>query len=268
MRRTVLFIVFLSLLLTKIKAQEIEGGAPAEPENRMELNKIKFGAFVAPNISWMHPTASKSDNGQYFVTQKGGKAGFTWGLMAEYMFTENYGFATGFDLNTTGGRIATVINPNIANQLAPNTVLNTDFRYDYQLLEIPAALKLRSDPLTDGGLRIVGEIGLTLCINIGRKVSYDVTYNNEQGKEMTISGDNEKLQGTLAVPPVMLQMNLGAGVEIPITEKMSFYTSLFFNNGFLPDATNPENYTIGYKGTFTDGTIRLNNFGLRLGLFF
>jgi len=46
---------------------------------------------------------------------------------------------------------------------------------------------------------------------------------------------------------------------------------LFFNNGFAPDATNPEKYDgsrLGYQGTFRDGNVRLNNFALRVGLFF
>jgi len=43
---------------------------------------------------------------------------------------------------------------------------------------------------------------------------------------------------------------------------------VFFNNGFAPDMTNPDKYELNYAGTFKDGHTRLNNFALRLGLYF
>ena len=70
----------------------------------------------------------------------------------------------------------------------------------------------------------------------------------------------------------MLQMNIGAGAEYPISNKLTAYAGLFFNNGFTPDATAPQKYDsekLGYgKGEFKDGNTRLNNFALRIGLFF
>jgi len=218
----------------------------------------------------MHPTASQSNDGHYLVNSKGGKAGYSWGLMAEYFFAPNYGIATGFDLSTTGGKIESTLNPNKVDPNAPNTVLSSDFNYKLQYLEIPFNLKLRSDPFGDPlhGIRIFGQIGLTAGINISRKATFDIDYNDENGKPTTLQGSNVKLQGVLAVPPVMLQMNVGAGIEYPITQKLLFYTGLFFNNGFLPSAVNPQNFELGYNGSFTNGNVRLNNFALRVGLFF
>jgi hypothetical protein len=83
----------------------------------------------------------------------------------------------------------------------------------------------------------------------------------------TAYGDREKLKG-LGIAPVLLQMNIGGGIEIPVTDKMSIYTGLFFNNGFVPDVTNPKELDLDYKGRFSDGNVRLNNIALRLGMFF
>ncbi len=224
---------------------------------------VRFGVYIAPNLSWMHPTAGKSDDGQFIVKGNGSRMGYSWGIAAEYFFAENYGIATGFQLNTTGGKILTQNTDTVA---VPRTVRETDFEYIAQYLEIPFGLKLRSDEI--GKLRFFGQIGLSLGINIGKKVNYTVVYQDANNTEQTVEGEKEKLVGSLTMAPAMLQMNVGAGIEYAIGGKMSFYTGVFFNNGFLPDATRPDKFGLGYEGSFTDGNTRLNNVALRIGLFF
>jgi hypothetical protein len=188
--------------------------------------------------------------------------------MMDYFFAPNYAFATGFNLNTSGGKISTTYNPSQVNSGAASTVLTTSFNYRLQYLEIPFALKLRSDKLNAQGLRVYGQLGLTAAINISKKADYGVNYNDDGGINRTLQGSNEKLTGTLAAAPLMLQMNLGAGIEYPLTPKLHFYAGLFFNNAFLSNTVSPKNYDLGYKGSFTDGYVRLNNLALRVGLFF
>jgi len=242
-------------------------GAAAQDEHTGNSNqRLRFGAYIAPNLSWMHPTAGKSDDGRFSVQSNGSKIGYSWGLVAEYFFTENYGLSTGFQLNTTGGKISTRNTADTAVPL-PNTVIAADFDYNLQYLEIPFNLKLRSDEL-GGGVRFFGQIGLTAGINIGKKATYTVAYRDESNMPETQAGKKEKLVGSLTMAPAMLQLNVGAGLEYPISGKMSFYTGVFFNNGFLPDATSPDKFGLGYDGTFTDGKIRLNNLALRVGLLF
>ena len=273
------FILLLSFgIVNHISAQQYENeplpsaSEPAQSSHhynsgKIDINRLRFGAYFAPNISWLHPTSSKSDDGHYTVSSDGGKFGYSWGLMADYYFAENYGISTGFNLNTSGGKIISNATSKVDTTKA-STVKSSNFDYTLQYLEIPLALKLRSDAINNNGLRIFGQIGLTLGINISRKVDYTVEYNDASANAQVATGSNEKLKGTLAVPPVMLQMNLGMGIEYPIKEKLSFYFGMFFNNGFLPDAISPENYSMGYNGSFSGTNTRLNSFAFRFGLFF
>lgn len=274
MKKLLLPLIFALLIVEQASAQKYEYvDVPNTPEGNvqrgsmLDLNRVRFGAYFSPTITWMHPTASTSDDGHYHVVSKGSKVGYCWGLIAEYYFAPNYGITTGFNVDQEGGKINTTYTSAV-DPTQPNTVLNTSFDYRLQFLEIPFALKLRSDALGKNGIRVFGQIGLTAAINISKKATYDVEYTDQTGTDRTVSADNQLLKGALSVPPIMLQLNVGAGIEYPITEKMSFYTGLFFNNGFLPDATAPQNYTLGYKGSFTDANTRLNNFALRVGLFF
>jgi hypothetical protein len=222
----------------------------------LEMKSLRFGAYFAPN---------KSTDGLYRVRSGGSKVGFTWGLMADYFFAENYCISSGFQINTTGGNLE--VN-RIASDTLPNTVTDASFNYSLQYLELPFQLKLLSDPILDSRLKIFGQIGLSAGINIGKKATYDVLYTNAQGVFQKISEEKEKLRGSTSIAPVTLQLNIGAGIQRPLTEKLSFYFGLFFNNGFAPDATNPKEYDLRYSGSFSDGNIRLNSFVFRFGILF
>lgn len=275
MKKAVVVLSFLVAISTCAIAQTYEYGPAVPAKAGLDVGKMRFGLFLAPNISWMKPTASKSNDGLYLVNSEGSKLGYSWGLMADYFFSENYGIATGFQLNTTGGKIQANYNTNNTTNPNPNQLVKSAyFDYKLQYLEVPFGLKLMSDNLS-GGVRIFGNIGVTLGVNISKKVTYDVTYTDTMttGGQLTtvdrnLTGENEKLRGGLSITPILLQMNLGGGIEYQITDKLSFYTGLFFNNGFTPDVTNPKEINMGYKGNFSDANTRLNNISLRIGMFF
>jgi hypothetical protein len=162
----------------------------------------------------------------------------------------------------TGGKI----NSKYLGTDKANVVQNANFNYRLNYLEIPVALKLRTDPIS--GFRFFGQLGLTTGFNIAKKATYNVDYYDGNGKALNSKGENEKIKGTLAIAPVMFTMNIGGGAEYPINNKLAAYAGIFFNNGFAPDATNPNKYSMAYDQSFKDGNTRLNNFALRLGLFF
>lgn len=219
----------------------------------------------------MKPTASKSNDGLYVVNSEGAKIGYTWGLMIDHFFTENYGIATGLQLNTTGGKMNALYDITKLPTPAPvNMVKSANFDYRLQYFEVPFGLKLLSDELS-GGVRVFGNIGITAALNIARKGTYEVVYTDTVSGvsvDKTITGENERLRGGLSITPILFQMNLGAGIEYSLSQKMSLYIGLFFNNGFAPDVTNPKELNMEYKGYFSDGNVRLNNLALKVGMFF
>lgn len=270
MKKFILIAICCIGLTGNTNAQKYEYG-PEQPigGGGRELRKARFGLFVAPNISWMKPTANKSDDKLYLIENPGNKMGFAWGLMMDYYLDDNYGITTGFQLTSTGGKMNAELNPNVAPPTTTNIVKTANFDYKLRYLEVPFALKLISDELS-GGMRFYGQVGLCAGIIIGKKASYDVTYTDTSATgtvTKTAIGEDEKIQG-LGISPVMLHMNLGAGIEYPISAKMSFTAGIYFNNGFVPDVTNPKELDLDYKGKFSDGNTRLNSIGLRIGIFF
>lgn len=228
-------------------------------------SKVRFGAYIAPTMSWMRPANSKSTDGAFNVSNNGSKIGFTWGILMDYWFAERYALATGIQINGTGGKIlATRIDQATMN---PNTVYNADFDYSMQYLEIPVNIKLKTTPMATG-MYFFGQAGLTGGFNIGKKATYTVKATDNLNNMQEYSEEKVKVSGTLAVAPMNFQLNVGIGVHYPFSDRMAAYAGIFFNNGFAPDVTNPAKYNLIYPGNFSDGNIRLNNFALRLGLFF
>jgi hypothetical protein len=260
MKKLFLYLGFLATSATSF-AQDEAGGS------RIDVRKLRFGAFAAPTISWMRPTTNTDDRREFNVESDGSITGFMWGLMVDYNFAPNYAIATGVQYNTTGGKI-------LANAVNTDTradaVQMTDFRYRLAYLEVPLHLKLRTDDLS--GFRFFGQLGFTGGINIGKKADYSVDYWDENSTPRNASGEEVKLKGGIGnIAPVLLQLNVGGGAEYAIGEKLSAYFGVFFNNGFVPDATNPQDFDealLGYRGEFRDGNTRLNNVSFKVGLFF
>ena len=265
MKKLILLLLTFSAFMPGIQAQET-----AQAEARITVNRIRLGAFVAPNVSWMHPTANKSDDGLYNVSSQGSKVGFTYGLIAEYYFAHNYAIVTGLQVSSTGGKInAERVDLTTTNNTSQ--VQKADFDYRLQFLEVPIALKLRTDDIN--GFKFFGQLGVSLGFNIGKKADYTVSYyDGDMNQTRSVSDEHVKLTGTIGtIAPVMLAMNLGGGAEYPINNKLTVFAGLYFVNGFTPDATAPQKYDndrLGYKGDFRDANTRLNNFSLRVGLFF
>lgn len=264
MKRSILLSIFTASTLLA-SAQNYEP-INSSSTRKTEKSNFRFGAFFAPNISWMHPTASKSDNGVFDVKSNGSKVGFTWGLMVDYAITENYFISSGFQVNTTGGKIQATNKFDAPNK--PNTVYDANFNYTTQYFELPIHLKLKTDELGTTKLKAFGEVGVTLGVNIGKKATYTIDYTDAAGFDQRKAGDHEKIKGSLALAPFTAQLNIGGGIERPVSDKLKAYLAVFFNNGFAPDATNPAKYQLGYNGSFTDGKIRQNSVALRFGLIF
>lgn len=250
-------------------------GTAANAQYGIDTKQFRFGAYLAPSMAWMKSSSKTDDAKNYNVANDGSKIGFNYGIMAEYYFQDNYALVTGLQMSMGGGKMTI----SRANQTPEaNTIQKGAFSYNISMLEIPVAIKLRTDPI--GNYRFFGQAGVTLGFNVAKKASYELSYYDVDAKLVQISREKDKLGSRASlspsIAPINFQMNLGIGVEYPLTDKLAAYVGLFFNNGFLPDVTSPNNYElydnnnnkIAVNNTFKDGNTRFNNFALRLGIFF
>lgn len=262
--RIVLTQVLLLIAVIGYAQSRNAGGAGAR------TSPWRLGLTIAPVSGWMQPTSAKSSDGLYRVKSDGSVLGYSWGLMADYFFTDNYAVATGFYLTNTGGHLVATSTKTSPGTGTRNLVELADFKYFLQYAEVPFNIKFRSDELASSRVHVFGQMGLTAGLNISKKATYRVVYLDDNGQRQQIGEDRERLTGGLSIAPLMIQLNIGGGAEFELTEKIAAYLGVFFNNGFFPDATNPGQFELSYseKSEFSDGNVRLNNVAIRLGFFF
>ncbi len=168
-----------------------------------------FGLKAAPQISWMKPDVDDYDS-------DGIKPGFSWGFIAEFNFTENHCFATGFNMLFNGGNLkfpATV--GGVAGSMSRE--------YFLKYVEVPLSLKMRTNDM--GNMRYFGRIGLGTAFKIGSKKIDEFT--PVTGSVVTSDKSNYN-----DIAFIRESLIVGLGAEYKIKEGPKLGVELVFNNGF------------------------------------
>ncbi len=108
-----------------------------------DLKPFRFGFRVAPSTNWIKVDSKNIDKGKAGF-------GFTYGVMGDFNFGNNYAFATGLYITNLKSSVR-------VDQV--NSVANVDLEYNLRYLEIPLALKLRTNEIRY--IRYYGSFGLT-----------------------------------------------------------------------------------------------------------
>ena len=215
---------------------------------------IRIGFMLEPNIAWLHPV----ENG---IKSDGSKVGINYGLMLDYEFADNYILSTGLKVSHVGGKLSYTGNSwsdkHVGYVVADNSDSKNTANYNVniQYVEIPFALKLKSS--NKGKMDFWGSFGGFIAVPV--KARADVQTNFTVGGSTSFySKENDNIIS--ATQPITIGMQIGAGVEIPISDKNILVAGLVFNNGFI-DVTKNGNWG-------GDGRVNLNNIALKLGVFF
>ncbi len=137
---------------------------------------FKIGLTLAPTINF-NKKFVKNENGDWITVDKSGGLGWKGGLLADYSFADNYYIHSGF-----------LIHSKSFDTDNSNQSLTT--------LEIPIALKLRSNEVTEN-VHITGFFGSTVDLNVNAK-------SKVNGVEIT---------NTKEFNPVSFSFMVGAGAE-------------------------------------------------------
>jgi hypothetical protein len=168
-----------------------------------------FGLKAAPQISWMKPNADG-------YTSDGVKAGFGWGFIAEFNFTENHSIATGFNMLFNGGKLKF---PAIQGDETGTMIRNYSLKY----IEIPLTLKMRTNSMN--GMKYFGRIGFGTAFNIGSKVTDEfITSSGVTTNSPKVNYSN--------VTFARASLIVGMGAEYLVKDGPKLGAELTFNNGF------------------------------------
>ena len=189
---------------------------------------FRLGLTAHPTIGWVKPQIGKSD---------GVSLGFSYGLLADFNFTQNYSFATGLTISTINGRSKEVS----TTSSQPPAQTELQLKYKLQYIEIPLTLKLKTVKIND--VRWYGQFGL----------SNDFRIRTQQELNGEPVNDDDMLDDIKFYRSGLI---IGAGAEFDVNSSMSLTTGLTFNNGFTHITSDKNN------------RIRNHYIGINFGVFF
>ncbi|MEC5148274.1 porin family protein [Chitinophaga sp. 212800010-3] len=200
-------------------------------------SRVKLGFTVNPLISTLKPQESG-------VTRNSSKAGLDFGLMADFSLNERgtYALSSGFQVLLAGSKLKYDAGKGLSDYSANPAEYNMKLTY----IEIPVALKLKTAP--DGGIGWWGQFGTYLDFPVSGRA--DVVSMNQRFDRVNVLPEMNRIN---------IGMLLGAGIEYPLGGNLTGMAGITYQNGFVDVTRNAK---------WHDGRVNMNNFALRLGVFF
>ncbi|MCI4671394.1 MAG: PorT family protein [Bacteroidia bacterium] len=215
-------------------------------------NSLKLGLRVSPIISSANVTDAQGNGVDAEVSSK---LGGSFGLMADYYFSENYGFHTGIHIVNKGfkrdGNVS--LNDTATVAASQNVSITT--------VEIPLALKLKTGQIGGSDWNINGLFGLSADVTASNSNAW--TGINPATNEIATAG-TLRSQANL-VNPINFSFLFGAGTEYDFSGAGLGYIGLVYHWG-LTNMNRKKNFA---EGTLGSGeTFRISYFSIDLGYYF
>lgn len=204
-------------------AQDDETSATESGYNAAQpdvISPVRLGFLARPALTWL--TAENPE-----LNSKGARMGFAFGLTIDMMIAQNpnYAFNTGILMNLADGgrlRYADAESRSMNDQLEP---VQTDVNLNFQWLEIPATLKLKTNQI--GYMTYFGQLGLQGGVKLGAKQNGDYEFVNDE-RTVLIEDENAN-SGTRLFNAGLL---VGAGAEYNISGKTYIVFGITYYRGF------------------------------------
>lgn len=172
---------------------------------------FRLGLTAHPTIGWLKPEEGKGD---------GVNVGFSYGLIGDFNFAENYSFSTGLTVTTINGKSTEFDVRPYHDAISSPTRAMYQLKYKLQYIEIPLTVKLKTSKI--GEQRWYGQFGLSNGFNIGAKQDSQMQGQGLKSDENIYKYTNLYRAGLI----------IGGGMEYDVAENTSVIAGLTFNNGF------------------------------------
>lgn len=234
--------------------------------------QFSLGFMANPNVGWISAEDLDFDD-NIDVESSGARMGFTYGVVGEYHFTNNYHLVIGAGHAFTGGSFSGVNNS--ADQPLPTaddlTVYN-GVNYDpvkLQYIHVPILLRLKTNEI--GYIRYFGNIGFAFNFGLNGKTSVKLS-----GTEYMEDGDGEPQIVPFAdrEPSSDLNFNasllnpylvVGIGGQYSLGGNSRVHVGIDYNNGLSNIISNKE--VEAYDDIFENSRFQNSYISINLGIF-
>lgn len=207
----ILLVLFFCLNATAQVTYDDDGDFEEE-RSSLDLSKMSFGLKVSPAISWINVvnTDMQADG----ATLKLGVGG-----VLSYELLPNFALVSGVNYNSYGGYV-------YDNESLNNTEFRNNYKVNYDEIEVPIAVKLKTKPSNKMAYFLQGGFSAGFIVN-----SY------EKRIPLAKNAKPAYTDISLMTNPTRLNSLLGAGVEYSLGKK----TKLFGQISYKTSLTNLAN---------------------------
>lgn len=183
-----------------------------------------------------------------FIKAEGGKGngvslGFSYGLIGDFNFAENYSFSTGITITTINGKSTELVDL-LTSSSMPQPKVEQKNKYMMQYIELPLTIKLKTQAID--GRRWYGQFGLSNDFRISARMDSETTAMNVKTTDVNATDYTNFYRAGLII---------GGGGEFDLSGKTSLLLGLTYNNGFTNISS-------------LDNNIKNHYVGINFGVFF
>lgn len=226
-RTAILLIVILTTAFTSF----------AQTKDNDAVSRFRFGLKGSANINWVKANSKNVENG-------GARLGYSYGLMGDYNFTDNYAISTEFLITQINANISFASPMKQSSKLKGDSVLHifTDagavFKIKY--VQIPLSIKFKTKEI--GLVTYWAQFGFAPCFLANAKVDYTGVQPVEEYEKLGPNDDANDVYHLIDTKDDVLfndrvffmriPMIIGGGIEYNLSGNTSLYTGLRIDNGF------------------------------------
>jgi hypothetical protein len=201
-----------------------------------DFRKFKFGLKASPNLSWFKPDQSEFLN-------DGVRFRFSYGLVTEFAFGNNYSFLTGVEMLSTGGGLN--FEGNGFYEAGGEYFKLNKRNYTLNYVNIPLSLKMTTNEV--GFMRYFATFGVDLGTRTRARAKDEVNpYIASTGVFSTNTVNRDEIDILKDVPLFRLGLNIGIGTTYNISGNTDLLVSVNWSNGFVnslkKESVNIKNY--------------------------
>ncbi len=200
----------------------------AQEETKSETKGFSFGLKAAPGIGWFKPETQKQ-------TSNGAKFNFSYGIMTEFNFTDNYSLATGLEINHIKGSTRQT---NVLGEVSNTTKI--------QYLMLPLTIKMKTKEI--GAMKYFGQFGLGSSYALKSKADITTNYSGVVTTQNDLAADT-------SIAMIKESLLIGLGVEYNLVGSTSAVFSVMYDNGFTNLNSKDVRRSLSYPGKLTNKAI-------------
>jgi len=229
--------------------------------------KFSLGFAANPNIGWI--SGEDLDiNDDIDITSQGARLGFSYGLMGEIRFTENYNLALGINHVFTGGKFTGTNNGALASPSASVPLVYSSVNYNpakLAYLHIPALIRLKTNEI--GYIRYFGNIGFAFDFALSGNTTAQLS-----GKELNDQNEIEVFTDRTYPNDIRFQQKfinpyfvVGLGGQYSLGGNSRVHVGIDYNNGLGNILSKKE--VESYSNIFENARFANSYVSLNLGIF-